>query len=146
MRISDWSSDVCSSDLENILVPSARAVDDDDLVLAQRRRDAFGGGDGVRRLQRGDDALQLGQLLKARERFFVGHRLIPHAADLVQPGMLGADAGVVEAGRDAVRLGDLAVLVLEQIGLVAMEATGATPGEAGGVLAVEALARGLDAD
>src|SRR3546814_8122475 len=60
--------------------------------------------------------------------------------------MLGADAGVVEAGRDAVRLGDLAVLVLEQIGLVAMEDTGATPGEAGGVLAVEALARGLDAD
>src|SRR3546814_5975583 len=58
---------------------------------------------------------------------FRSHRLIPHAADLVQPGMLGADAGVVEAGRDAVRLGDLAVLVLEQIGLVAMEDTGATP-------------------
>src|SRR3546814_20677060 len=60
--------------------------------------------------------------------------------------MLGTDAGIVEPRRDAVRLGDLAVLVLEQIGLVAVENAGATAREAGGVLAVEAFARGFDTD
>src|SRR3546814_16960442 len=64
----------------------------------------------------------------------------------MQPGMFGADAGIVESGGDAVRLGDLTVLVLEQIGFVAVEDAGAAAGEAGGVAPVEPFARGLDAD
>ena len=69
------------------------------------------------------------------------------AAELVQPGMLGADAGVVEAGGDRVRLVDLAVRVLEQVGAVAVQHAGAAAGQRGGVLAaVEAAAGGFDAE
>src|SRR3546814_10467676 len=89
MRISDWSSDVCSSDLdgEDILVAATRAIDDDDLVLVHLWREPFGGGDGVGGFERGDDAFEPGQLLEAGERFRVGDRFIPHAADVMQPGM-----------------------------------------------------------
>ena len=66
---------------KDVLVPPARAIDDDDLVLAQRRRDAFGGGDGVGAFERGDDAFELGQLLEARERFFIGDGFVADAAD-----------------------------------------------------------------
>src|SRR3546814_11432970 len=48
--------------------------------------------------------------------------------------------------RSAVRLGDLAVLVLEQIGFVAMKDARAPAREAGGVLIVEPFARRFDAD
>ncbi len=50
--------------------------------------------------------------------------------------MFRADAGIVETGRDRMRLGDLAVLVLQQIGLVAVEHAGRSAGEAGGMLAL----------
>ena len=67
------------------------------------------------------------------------------AADFVQPGMFGADAGVVQPGADAVRLGDLAVIVLQQVGAVAVQHAGSAAGEAGGVLVgIEAAAGGLD--
>ena len=68
------------------------------------------------------------QQLERVERLDVGHALVVDAADLVQPAMLGADAGIVEPRRDRVRLGDLAVLVLQQIGAVAVEDAGAPAG------------------
>ena len=60
--------------------------------------------------------------------------------------MFGTDARIVEARRDAVRLGDLAVFILKQIGFVAMEDAGASAREAGGMFAFEAFARGFDTD
>src|SRR5690606_16509641 len=59
----------------------------------------------------------------------------------------GADAGVVQAGTDAVRLGDLAVVVLQDVGAVAVQHAGAALLQRGRVLAgVQPLAGGLDAD
>ena len=61
--------------------------------------------------------------------------------------MLGPDARIVEAGRDRVRLQDLAVLVLEDRGQRAVQHALAAGAERGAVAAaVEALARRLDAD
>src|SRR3546814_14138274 len=60
--------------------------------------------------------------------------------------MLGADPWIVEPRRDAVRFGDLAVLVLEQIGLVTVEDAGLAARKAGGVFAVEPFARGFRAE
>jgi len=64
--------------------------------------------------------------------------------------MLGADGGVIEARRDGVGGGDLAVLILQNVGLDAMqhaEVAFRRAGEARGVaMAVEALAAGLDTD
>ena len=105
-------------------------------------------GQRMGRLERRDDALDLGAELEGVERLLVGGRHIFDAADVVQPGMLRADAGIVEAGRDRVGLGDLAVAVLQQIGAVAVQDAGAPAVHRGGVavLDVEAVPAGLDAD
>jgi hypothetical protein len=59
----------------------------------------------------------------------------------------GPTPGIVEAGRDRVRLDDLAVLVLQQVGAVAVQHAGAAGGQRGRVAAgVEAVAGRLDAD
>ena len=71
----------------------------------------------MRGLERRDDPLQLGQPAERRERLLVGHRLVARAPGVAQPGVLRADAGIVQAGRDRVRLGDLALLVLHDRGV-----------------------------
>ena len=50
---------------------------------------------------------------KRGERLVVGARQVVGPAGVAQRGVLGADARVVEAGRDRVRVGDLAVVVGE---------------------------------
>ncbi len=61
--------------------------------------------------------------------------------------MLGTDAGVVQAGADAVGLGDLAILVLQDVGAVAVQHAGLAQLQRGRVLAaLQTLASGLDAD
>ena len=69
------------------------------------------------------------------------------AAGVVQPGVLGADGGVVEAGGDGVRQRDLAVVVLQHVAVGAVQHAGQPAGEARGVLAeCSAAAAGFDAD
>ena len=99
------------------------------------------------RLQRRDDAFQAAALLERLHGFVVGDRHVLDAADLVQPGVLGADAGVVEAGGDRVGVGDLPVGVLQQVGAVAVQHARGAAGHAGRVLAgVDAVAGRIDAD
>ncbi len=98
-------------------------------------------------LERGNDAFELAQELEGGERLVVGRRDVFDPALLLQPGVLGADAGIVEASRDRMRLGDLAFLVLQQIGAVAVQHAGAAAGQRRGMLAgLDALAARLDAD
>ncbi len=55
------------------------------------------------------------------QRLGVRRARIGHAARVPQPGVLGPDAGIVEPGRDRMRLRDLPVGVLKQIGAVAVQ-------------------------
>ena len=66
-------------------------------------------GQRMRRFQRRDDAFEPRAELEGVERLVVGDRDILDALLLVEPGMLGADAGIVEPGRDRMRVDDLAV-------------------------------------
>ena len=59
-----------------------------------------------------DDAFQAAALVERGERFVVGHRGVFDAADVMQPGVFRADAGVVEAGGNRMRIDDLAIVVL----------------------------------
>ena len=82
-----------------------------------------------------------GQRLVVRDRHVLG------AVDVLQPRVFRTDARVIQAGRDGMRLDDLAVLVLQQIGAVAVQNTREAGRERRRVLAgVDALARRLDAD
>src|SRR5580704_5053423 len=75
----------------------------------------------MRALERRDDAFCLGQRLQRVESFRVGDGSVFGATDVVEPRMLGTDAGVVEAGGDRVRLANLPELVLQQVSLVAVQ-------------------------
>ena len=120
--------------LGEILVAAAREADDDELgVEVERARER------VRALERGDDPLGLGEPVERGERLLVGARHVRGAAGVAERGVLGADARVVEAGRDRVRVGDLAVVVGEHRRAGAVEDGGAARAEARG-------AGGLDAD
>src|SRR3546814_18541250 len=104
MRISDWSSDVCSSDL---LVATPAQVPDDDLFARHLRRQLADVRQRVRRLQRRDDSLYARAQLEGVQRLSVGGRDVLGAADVVQPGMLRPASGIVRleasrAGRESV--------------------------------------------
>src|SRR5206468_10402752 len=75
------------------------------------------------------------------------------AALVGEPGVLGADRGIVEAGRDGMRGGDLAVFVLQNVGVSSLQNAGARSGKtlmrgkAGGVFAkLTAATVGFDAN
>ncbi len=104
-------------------------------------------GQAMRAFERRDDAFEPGAELERLERLLVGDRHIGDALGIVQEGMLGADAGIVEAGRDRMAFENLAVGVLQQIGAVAVQHAGAAAGHRGGVavLDVDAVAAGFGA-
>ena len=67
-------------------------------------RDVADAGEGVRRLERRDDPLAPRDELDRRERLVVGRRQVRRAPALLEPGVLRADARVVEARADGVGL------------------------------------------
>ena len=85
---------------------------------------------------------------KACSACVVGDALVGRAAGVAQPRVLGAGAGVVEAGADRVRLEDLAVLVLHDRAVGAVQdAAAAADGERRTVAAgLDPLPRRLGAD
>ena len=93
----------------------------------------------VRRLERRDDPLGAREPLEGVERLLVGAGDVLGPARVAQERVLGADAGVVEPGRDRVRVGDLAVLVGEDRRARAVQDAGAAAAERG-------RPRRLDAD
>src|SRR3954452_22368003 len=94
--------------LGEVLVPAARAAHEVDRGVPRAHRVV----QGVRGLQRRDDALQPRHAAEGGQRVVVAHGDVGRAAAVAQPGVLRAGAGVVEAGGDRVRLGDLALVVL----------------------------------
>lgn len=64
----------------------------------------------------GEDALGLGEGLEGFQGGGVADQGVVDAAGVVPVAVLGADAGVVQAGGDGVDVGGLAVLVLEDVG------------------------------
>src|SRR5690606_511301 len=130
----------------HVLVSPAGQIDQDELVGRHLRRDAHGPGDRVRRLQRRDDALDAAAVVECGERLVVVDDDVACPAGVLEPCMLGTDAGVVETGRHRMGLDDLAVVVLQQVGAVAVQHARRAPVERRGMAARgDALAPGLDA-
>ena len=101
----------------------------------------------MRALDRAQDALGLGQHLERGHRVGVGDSAVVRAAAVAQPGVLGPDAGVVEAGADRVRVEGLAVVVLHQVAAGAVQHAGRARRQRRRVPAgLDAVAAGLAAD
>lgn len=81
-----------------------------------------------------DDAFELRAHPEAAQRLLVRRDDVLRAARVLQPGVLGADAGVVEAGADRVRLDDLACAGLQDVRPDAVEHTRDTLAERSGVV------------
>ena len=77
-------------------------------------------------LEGGHNALYPGQRMKrAQGLIIIGHHVID-PTDIFQPGMLRPYARVIQPSRHRVRVHDLPVGILHQIGAVAVEHTGST--------------------
>src|SRR6266581_4231256 len=85
--------------------------------------------------------------MERSERLVVGCRDVFGAAAVLEPGVLRSDTRVIEPGGDRMRLGDLAVRVLQQVRAVAVQYPRLSGAQRRGVSSGgQALARGLDAD
>src|SRR5215469_764982 len=91
-------------DGEDVLVAAAAHVHHQQMIARQAGRDLGDMRQSVRRLQRRDDTLKPAAQLEGVERLTVGDRDVFDAAEIVEPGMLRADAGIVETGRDRLRV------------------------------------------
>src|SRR5690606_15143304 len=130
-----------------VLVATAGEVAQDQGVLRQFARQPDRLGDGVAGFERRQDAFGAGELVERSQRLLVGDADVLGAAGVLEEGMLGADARVVQAGRYRMRLGDLAVVVADHVGAVAVQHAHATGRERGRVAAgVDTVARRLGAD
>ena len=117
------------------------------MVGRKLRRDLRDLGQGMGRLQGRDDAFRARTQLEGGQRLYIRDSDIFHAARLMEPGVLGSDAGIVEARGNRVRVLDLTIRILQQIGSVAVQNAGAAGGKGSGVFAsFNALACRLDTD
>src|SRR6267142_2159485 len=101
----------------------------------------------MRRLERRDDALAAAKRVEGGERLVVGHGDVLGTAVVLEPCVLGADARIVETRRDRMRLGDLSVRVLQQVGAVAVQHARLARAERCGVpAALQSFPGGFDTD
>src|SRR5690606_20011561 len=108
-----------------------------DQLATERER----AGQGVRGLDRRDDALGAREQGERLHRLRVGDAAVAGAADAREPGVLGPYPRVVQTGGDRVRLDRLAVLVLQQVALRAVQHAGGALADRGGVpVGVDAVA------
>src|SRR5689334_14926445 len=87
-------------DGKDVLVAASGKAHGDELILLHLTRDPCDMGDGMRRFQRRNDALQLGQQHEGVQRLLVGDGEILHPADILEPAMLRPHAGIVQPRRD----------------------------------------------
>src|SRR5699024_7808225 len=103
-------------------------------LLGQVAAHPQGTGDGVGALQGRNDAFGAAQDLEGVHGLVIGDRLVGGPAGVVQPGMFGADAGIVQSGGDGVARQGLPVGVLQQVGPCAVQYSGRSAAEPCGVL------------
>ena len=85
---------------EDVLVAAATEIHHDDLVAIHRRGEFRDVSQSVRGLERRDDTFGPGAELESRQRFLIGGGDVFDPPDLVQPGMLRPDAGIIRSGTD----------------------------------------------
>jgi hypothetical protein len=130
----------------HVLVAAAREVDYQYVMRRHPRRNPQALGDGVR-------ASSAGRMPSVRASFTTASSTCASSAETYSARpescsrVLRADGGVVETGRDGVRQRDLAVFILQHVGIGALQHAGRSALEARRVIAERlAAAAGFDAD
>ena len=71
-------------------------------------------------LQSRNDSFQVGQIVEGLQGFLIGGDDVVYPLEILQLGMLRADAGVIEPGRDGVGVHNLTVVIRHQVGPIAV--------------------------
>src|SRR5947209_13798431 len=101
----------------------------------------------MRRFQRRNNALEARENLQRTQGLIIRGAHVFGAAAMLEPGMLGADAGIIEPGRDRMRGGDLSGAILKHVRKCSLQHSGLAALEAGSVLAERgAAAAGFNPD
>src|SRR4051812_44667863 len=108
-------------DRGHVLVTATGEPDDDQLRAT--RDDLVERGDGVRGLERAQDAFATCEPLDRREGLLVGARYVRHRTGVLPVRVLGTDAWIIEARADRVRVRDLTVLRRQHVALAAVQHT-----------------------
>src|SRR6476661_3606979 len=133
------------SDLAHVLVAAAGESQDVEAVAAAGLVEEP--GDRVRRLKRGDDPLEPGELTEGAQGLGVGGGDVGRAPGIAEMRVLWPDTWVIETRRDGVRLEDLALIVLEDGRERPVEHPLASSDQGGTVVScLESLPPGLDPD
>ncbi len=77
--------------------------------------------EGMGRLERRDDAFEARAELEGVQGLVIANGHIFDAPAVVQPRMFGANARIVQSGRNRMGVENLPVVILQQIGAVAVE-------------------------
>jgi hypothetical protein len=73
-----------------------REIDHHEMILRPRRREPHHFGERMGGFERRDDAFEPRAQAERGERFLIGSGQILHALDVVEPGVLGTDARIIE--------------------------------------------------
>ena len=118
-------ADLCNSTsmdlLGGVFVAAAGEADDDRVIFRFAAGEFHRFGDGVRAFERGQDAFVAGEGVEGGQGVFVEAVGVGDAARVFPVAVLGADAGVVEAGGHRVDVAGLAVVVLHHVAVAAVE-------------------------
>ena len=102
----------------NILVTSAGQADEDGCIGRKLRGKLEQMSDRVSAFEGRNNPLHLGQHAERGECLVIGHRHVFSPAEGTKISMLGADAGIIEAGRHRMGMLYLAVTILQKKSLV----------------------------
>ncbi len=103
------------------------------MIGRQVRCDLLHMGQRVGGLECRNNTLEARAELEGSERFGIGDRDILDPAAVVEPGVLGADTRIVQPGRNRMGVEDLSVVILQQIGPVAVQYAGLSAVQGSGV-------------
>src|SRR5260370_25949659 len=128
-------------------------IQDYEVIFLQLRETLDKAGDGVGGFERRNDAFSSREEARCIQGSLIGDGEIFGAALVGEPGVLGADGGIVEPSGNRMRRGDLAVFVLQNVSVSPLQHARARSGktlmrgQARGVFTeFTAAATSLDAD
>src|SRR5258708_2455074 len=130
----------------HVLVTSAGEIEDDEVIFLELWQTLDETGDGVGGFERGNDPFNARDQARGIQGSLVGNGGIFSAALIGEPGVFGADSGIVETCGNGMCCCDLAVLVLQNVSVSSLKYAGARSGktlmrgEAGGMFAKFAAA------
>ena len=122
-------------DFVDVFVASAGEADHDDVVLAALAGGLEGLSDRVRAFDGGQNAFELCQRLERGESFVVADVDVAHSAGVFPVAVLRADAGIVEASGDRMHRHRLAVGILQDVAVAAVQDSLVAEAERAGVIA-----------